>query len=110
MQVAEETAAAMRPRGHELSATDVTVAYDGVDVVHDASMTLRPGQVTVLVGPNGSGKSTLLRTIARLQRPRTGTLVLDGDTDGLALGPREFSRRVALLTQGRPTPSGLTVR
>ncbi|MFF4432631.1 ABC transporter ATP-binding protein [Streptomyces sp. NPDC001513] len=110
MQVAEETAAAMRPRGHELSATDVTVAYDGVDVVHDASMTLRPGQVTVLVGPNGSGKSTLLRTIARLQRLRTGTLVLDGDTDGLALGPREFSRRVALLTQGRPTPSGLTVR
>lgn len=110
MQVAEETAAALRPRGHELVATGVTVAYDGVDVVHDASLTLRPGQVTVLVGPNGSGKSTLLRTIARLQRPRAGALVLDGDTDGLALGPRDFSRRVALLTQGRPTPSGLTVR
>jgi iron complex transport system ATP-binding protein len=85
------------------------VAYEGVDVVHDASVTLRPGEVTVLVGPNGSGKSTLLRTIARLQRPRTATLVID-DTDGLALTPREFSRRVALLTQGRPTPSGLTVR
>ncbi|MEU3745903.1 MULTISPECIES: ABC transporter ATP-binding protein [Streptomyces] len=88
----------------------VTVAYDGVDVVHDAAMTLRPGEVTVLVGPNGSGKSTLLRTIARLQQPRTATLVLDGDTDALALSPREFSRHVALLTQGRPTPSGLTVR
>ncbi len=85
------------------------MAYDGVDVVHDASVTLRPGEVTVLVGPNGSGKSTLLRTIARLQRPRTATLAIDG-TDGLALTPREFSRRVALLTQGRPTPSGLTVR
>lgn len=96
----------MRSRGHELSATGVTVAYEGVDVVHDASVTLRPGEVTVLVGPNGSGKSTLLRTIARLQRPRTAALVVDG----LALTPREFSRRVALLTQGRPTPSGLTVR
>ncbi|MFJ2932374.1 ABC transporter ATP-binding protein [Streptomyces sp. NPDC087219] len=110
MQAGEQTAATPRPRGHELSATGVTVAYEGVDVVHDASMTLRPGEVTVLVGPNGSGKSTLLRTIARLQQPRTATLVLDGDTDGLALSPREFSRRVALLTQGRPTPSGLTVR
>ncbi|WP_149182797.1 ABC transporter ATP-binding protein [Streptomyces sp. TRM49041] len=110
MHVGEETSEAERSRGHELSATGVTVAYDGVDVVHDASMTLRPGEVTVLVGPNGSGKSTLLRTIARLQRPRTATLVIDGDTDGLALSPREFSRRVALLTQGRPTPSGLTVR
>jgi iron complex transport system ATP-binding protein len=86
------------------------VAYDGVDVVHDASLTLRPGEVTALVGPNGSGKSTLLRTIARLQRPRTAELVIDGDTDGLALSPREFARLVALLTQGRPTPSGLTVR
>ncbi len=85
------------------------MAYDGVDVVHGASVTLLPGEVTVLVGPNGSGKSTLLRTLARLHRPRTATLVIDG-TDGLALTAREFSRRVALLTQGRPTPSGLTVR
>ncbi|MCX4514750.1 ABC transporter ATP-binding protein [Streptomyces sp. NBC_01619] len=110
MNVGEETSAALTPRGHELSATGVTVAYDGVDVVHDASLTLRPGEVTVLVGPNGSGKSTLLRTIARLQRPRTATLVIDADTDGLTLSPREFSRHVALLTQGRPTPGGLTVR
>ncbi|ATL25711.1 ABC transporter ATP-binding protein [Streptomyces formicae] len=110
MHEGEETSEAGRPRGHELSATGVTVAYEGVDVVHDASMTLKPGEVTVLVGPNGSGKSTLLRTLARLQRPRTATLVIDGDTDGLALSPREFSRHVALLTQGRPTPSGLTVR
>ncbi|MER6104597.1 ABC transporter ATP-binding protein [Streptomyces sp. NPDC001832] len=110
MHVGEGTSAATHSRGHELSATGVTVAYDGVDVVHDASLTLQPGEVTVLVGPNGSGKSTLLRTIARLQRPRTATLVIDADTDGLALTPREFSRHVALLTQGRPTPSGLTVR
>ncbi|APE20200.1 MULTISPECIES: ABC transporter ATP-binding protein [Streptomyces] len=110
MQAGEETAATLRPPGHELSATGVTVAYEGVDVVHDAAMTLRPGEVTVLVGPNGSGKSTLLRTLARLQQPRTATLVLDGATDCLALSPREFSRHVALLTQGRPTPSGLTVR
>lgn len=100
----------MHRRGHELTATDVTVAYEGVDVVHGASLHLRPGEVTVLVGPNGSGKSTLLRTVARLQRPRTASVVLDGGTDGLALSPREFSRHVALLTQGRPTPSGLTVR
>ncbi|NGN65809.1 ABC transporter ATP-binding protein [Streptomyces sp. A7024] len=96
--------------GHALSATDVTVAYDGVDVVHEAALNLRPGEVTVLVGPNGSGKSTLLRTVARLQRAREASLVLDGETDGLALSSREFARQVALLTQGRPTPSGLTVR
>ncbi|MEU6242706.1 ABC transporter ATP-binding protein [Streptomyces sp. NPDC047024] len=112
-------------RGHELAAHDVTVAYGGTDVVHGAAITLRPGEVTVLVGPNGSGKSTLLRTLARLQRPRSATLTLGGGggcgeeiedgqgqqpLDGLALTARDFARRVALLTQGRPTPSGLTVR
>ncbi|MFD3840034.1 ABC transporter ATP-binding protein [Streptomyces sp. NPDC058642] len=110
MNVGEEISAVRRTRGHELSATDVTVAYEGVDVVHGAALALRPGEVTVLVGPNGSGKSTLLRTLARLQRPRSATLVIDADVDGLALTSREFSRHVALLTQGRPTPSGLTVR
>ncbi|MFC9466301.1 ABC transporter ATP-binding protein [Streptomyces coelicoflavus] len=110
MRSAEDAAGAPRLRGHELSATGVTVAYDGVDVVHDAGVRLRPGEVTVLVGPNGSGKSTLLRTVARLQRARTATIGIDGTTDALALTSREFSRHVALLTQGRPTPGGLTVR
>ena len=89
---------------------DLTISYNGTPVVHGAELHLEPGKVTALVGPNGSGKSTLLRTVARLQRPRGARLVLDGDTDGLALSPREFARRVALLTQGRPVPGGLTVR
>ncbi|MBK3626093.1 ABC transporter ATP-binding protein [Streptomyces sp. MBT49] len=110
MRSGEEAADTRRLRGHELTATGVTVSYDGVDVVHEASVALRPGEVTVLVGPNGSGKSTLLRTIARLQPARHATLRIDADTDGLTLTTREFARHVALLTQSRPTPSGLTVR
>ncbi|MGW5355568.1 ABC transporter ATP-binding protein [Streptomyces sp. NPDC004031] len=95
----------------------MTVAYDGVDVVHDAALTLGTAQVTALVGPNGSGKSTLLRTLARLQPARSGALALRGPAapagppvDGFDLTARQFARRVALMTQGRPTPSGLTVR
>ncbi|TWX40992.1 ABC transporter ATP-binding protein [Frigoribacterium sp. ACAM 257] len=103
-----------------LVADGVTVSYGASDVVHDARLELRPGRVTALVGPNGSGKSTLLRTAARLQRARAGTLSLEHPqqqqpgtaqpTDGLALSVRDFARHVALLTQGRPVPSGLSVR
>ncbi|MCX5400781.1 ABC transporter ATP-binding protein [Streptomyces sp. NBC_00102] len=101
-------------RGHGLAADAVTVAYGRTDVVHAASLALRPAEVTALVGPNGSGKSTLLRTLARLQNARSGSLTVDAGTeeatDGFALGAREFARCVALLTQSRSTPGGLSVR
>lgn len=99
-----------------LSATDVTIAYDGTDVVHSADLILAAGRVTALIGPNGSGKSTLLRAIARLKHARAGRIHLAGtgaeaDTvDALALSRRDFARRVTLLAQNRPTPAGLCVR
>lgn len=103
-----------------LSATDVTIAYDGTDVVHGADLILAAGRVTALIGPNGSGKSTLLRAVARLKQPRTGRVLLRAaggaeaeaaDTvDALALSRRDFARRVTLLAQNRPTPAGLSVR
>ncbi|OUE18978.1 putative siderophore transport system ATP-binding protein YusV [Clavibacter michiganensis] len=103
-----------RPAASALAARDVTVAYGDTAVVHGAGLEIRPGCVTVLVGPNGSGKSTLLRTMARLQAARSGSLALveeeGAETDALDLSLRRFARRVALLTQGRPTPGGLSVR
>jgi iron-chelate-transporting ATPase len=114
------------PAASALEARDITVAYGDTEVVHGAGLEIRPGCVTALVGPNGSGKSTLLRTMARLQAARSGSLVLrdesggagpgsadaaDGrESDALDLSLRRFARRVALLTQGRPTPGGLCVR
>ena len=102
-----------QPRPASLDAVGVTVAYDDTDVVHAADLALRPGRVTALVGPNGSGKSTLLRSVARLQAPRAGSVQLTegGEVlDCADLSTRDFARRVALLTQGRPTPGGLSVR
>ncbi|MCZ2262779.1 MULTISPECIES: ABC transporter ATP-binding protein [unclassified Isoptericola] len=91
------------------------LSYDRRTVVDDAEIELRPGAVTALLGPNGSGKSTLLRSLARLHRPDAGSVTLadgdrDGDTDALALHPKDFARRVTLLSQSHPTPSGVTVR
>lgn len=106
------TAAPGAPSG--LAATGVTVAYDGVDVVHGADLRLPQGQVTALIGPNGSGKSTLLRAVARLHRARTGSVTVRTEgadaVDALALSRTDFARRVTLLAQSRATPAGLSVR
>jgi iron complex transport system ATP-binding protein len=90
--------------------SDLTLSYRGLPVVHGAGIRLLPGRVTALVGPNGSGKSTMLRALARLHKPDSGTVVLPGDIDAYGLSHRDFARRVTLLAQSRPTPSGLSVR
>jgi len=102
--------------GPALAGTGLELAYDGRVVVHGAGLSLRRGEVTVLVGPNGSGKSTLLRSLARLHAPSAGSVELapeDADApalDALALHPKDFARRVTLLSQSRPTPAGVSVR
>jgi len=106
--VAPRTAGA--PVAPALAGHDLRLSYDARTVVHGAALDLAPGAVTALIGPNGSGKSTLLRSLARLHRPDAGTVALDDAPDALALHAKDFARRVTLLSQSRPTPSGVSVR
>ena len=89
----------------------LTLGYRGHDTpaVEGADLALVRGEVTALVGPNGSGKSTLLRALARLHRVSAGEVLLE-DTPTATLSGKDFARRVTLLSQSRPEPSGLTVR
>lgn len=51
---------------------------DGPPALHEAALTVRPGESVAILGPSGSGKSTLLNLIAGLDRPDTGTVTVDG--------------------------------
>ncbi len=97
-----------------LRADDLVLGYGRTTVVHGVTVHLLPGVVTVLIGPNGSGKSTVLRSLARLHRVESGRVSLGGEPGGFQdvalLSARDFARRVTLLSQSRPHPSGLEVR
>lgn len=92
-----------------LSSAGVEVGYGGDPVLHGVSVALGKGQVTALIGPNGSGKSTLLRGLSALLPLSSGEVTVC-DSSLRTLGPRQLARRLAVLTQGRPALSGMTVR
>jgi thiamine transport system ATP-binding protein len=75
-----------------LTLDDVSVAYDGVPAVVDASLRLEDGHVLAVLGPSGSGKSTLLRAIAGLEPVASGRISWDGgDLGGVPTHKRGFA-------------------
>ncbi len=70
-------------------------------VADELDLSLKRGQLACLLGPNGAGKSTLLRTIAGMQPPLAGQVLLDGQT-ATAFSPRERARRLSVVLTDRP--------
>ncbi|MFE6843644.1 ABC transporter ATP-binding protein [Streptomyces sp. NPDC057686] len=91
--------AAVSPAGRDVRADEVRFGYrEGVDVLHQVSMSVPPGTRMALVGPSGAGKSTLGRLLAGIYAPRTGEVTLGGAQ--LSRMPAERVReQVALVNQ-----------
>ncbi|MET0989935.1 MAG: ABC transporter ATP-binding protein [Glaciihabitans sp.] len=93
---------------HELRAEDLSLGYDGRRIVESLSLDIAPGAITVIVGANASGKSTLLRGVARLLRPESGTVQLDG-VDIASMPSKQVATIVGLLPQQPIAPDGISV-
>lgn len=91
-----------------LAAEHLRVAYEQRDVIADLSVAIPAGRITAIIGANACGKSTLLRTLARLLKPRAGTVLLDGQ-DIRRLSTKQVATRLSILPQSPVAPEGLTV-
>ena len=91
-----------------LHAADVSFAYGPREVLRELDCAFPAGGITAIVGANASGKSTLLRAMARLVKPQSGAVLLDG-AQIATLPTREVARRVGFLPQSAVAPEGLTV-
>ncbi len=96
------------PRHHTLSAQGLTLAYDEVEVARDLSVDIPTGKITCIVGANACGKSTLLRALARLLKPKTGVVLLDGESIH-HLSTKVVATRLGILPQSPIAPEGITV-
>ena len=76
---AQETGTVSAGRGEPLVVLEGVQKHFGqLHALKDIELTVKRGEVVVVIGPSGSGKSTLCRTINRLETIDEGTITLDG--------------------------------
>jgi phosphate transport system ATP-binding protein len=92
--------------------SEISVFYDGVPAVRQASLSIHQGEVLALIGPSGCGKTTLLRTLNRLTEltpnaSHSGSITLDGD-DIHEIEDTRLRTRVSMVFQ-QPNPFPMSI-
>ena len=93
-----------------LAVNHINQYYGGSHILRDVSLTVRPGQVTVLLGRNGVGKTTLLKCLMGLVPIRSGSMAFSGKQNIHQATPYERARLgMGFVPQGREIFARLTV-
>ena len=84
-----------------LNVEKLSVAYAGVTVLRDLSLTVNEREIVSVVGANGGGKTTLLKTISGLMKPLSGSIEFMGEKIH-EFPPHEIcKRRLIQVPEGR---------
>ena len=74
-----------------ITISQVSKKFGGFQALSNIDLNVEPGTLVALLGPSGSGKSTLLRTIAGLETPDRGSVLINGrDTTHLDIRARNI--------------------
>ena len=92
-----------------LEIREVNTFYGESHILRDVDLTVNSGEMVCLIGRNGVGKTTLLKSLIGLLRPRSGSVLLEGEAiDRLA--PHQRARAgIGYVPQGREIIPQLTV-
>jgi len=92
-----------------LEVNDIHTYYGNIHALKGVSLTVEKGEIVTLIGSNGAGKTTTLRSICGLQKPRQGSILLDGDDLGHYKAHQIVAKGVAMVPEGRGIFARLSV-
>ncbi|AIB15890.1 branched-chain amino acid ABC transporter ATP-binding protein (plasmid) [Azospirillum argentinense] len=93
-----------------LEVRGLSAGYGKRAVVHEVDLTVRAGEIRVLLGHNGAGKTTLVRSVFGLLRPSAGTVRYRGEDITRRRCADNVKAGIALVPQGHGIFRSLTVR
>lgn len=84
-----------------LEIRNLCISYGSHQVLREVSLSVRKGEVVVIIGPSGSGKSSLLRSVNLLQPIKSGQIILrgNGELTGGAIDINQVRRRIGMVFQ-----------
>lgn len=97
----------MKPT-HLFQGEQIVAGYENKAVIHGVDLVIPSNKISVIIGSNGCGKSTLLKTLARLIKPLSGSVTLDGKPIS-KIPAKQLARVVGLLPQSPIVPEGISV-
>lgn len=81
-----------------LKIKDLSVSYGSNQVLQNIGLSAVRGEFIGIIGPNGSGKTTLLKTITKVLKPISGTIMID-EKNIEEMGSNEIAKNVAVVSQ-----------
>jgi len=93
---------------HDFRAENLIAGYDNKTILNEIELKIPSNKISVIIGANGCGKSTLLKTLAKLIKPSSGQITLDGKAIS-KIPPKQLARVLGILPQSPVVPEGITV-
>ena len=92
-----------------LEIKDLVVNYGSIAAIHGISIRVEQGGIVTLVGANGAGKSTTLRAISGIVKPKSGSILFNGENIAGLPAHKIVARGLAHAPEGRMIFANLTV-
>ena len=88
---------------------NLTLSYGRKNIIENLSLSIPKGKITTIIGRNGCGKSTLVKTLSRIMKPKSGSVIIK-DRNINTYKQRELAYIISILPQKHHSPGDIDVR